>query len=169
MPWGAIISAGGSILGGLMGGGASNDAANAQIAASQAAIEEQRRQYNQNRTDQAPWRDAGSASINRLKFLLGLGGGGTAEDRAALRNQLLPQYTSTSQQITGYHSTPDLYSGEGQGGYSQTPIYGNVSSVDEAGLNAAIEAQSKGSTDPAYGSLLRKFTMADRDADPVYQ
>lgn len=31
------------------------------------------------------------------------------------------------------------------------------------------QADAAAQNDPAYGSLMRKFTMADRDADPVYQ
>jgi len=53
--------------------------------------------------------------------------------------------------------------------------------MDEAGLDAAIRAamaqqdkdraaaEAGAAGDSSYGSLSRRFTMADRDADPVYQ
>lgn len=70
MPWGAIAA---SVAGPLIGGLFAGDAENGQQAASDAAIAEQRRQYDLNREDYAPWRQAGGDAINRLRMLLGLG------------------------------------------------------------------------------------------------
>jgi hypothetical protein len=90
------------------------------------------------------------------------------------RNELLPKYTK--QNNSGMFDP--AYANMGL----EVP-YGS-GAVDEAGLNAAIQkamqeqsanqSQMQGQTasaqsDPNFGSLLRNFTMADRDADPVYQ
>ena len=45
------------------------DATNATVAGSQAAIDEQRREYDQSRTDQLPWLTAGTAAIGQMGAL----------------------------------------------------------------------------------------------------
>lgn len=60
------IGVGGSILGGVIGANGAKSAANAQAKASKKAIEEQRRQYEQSRTDLAPWRTEGGNALARL-------------------------------------------------------------------------------------------------------
>lgn len=78
------ISATGLFLGGtaLLGGylasegasDAASTAAQASGAASAASIAEQRRQYDQNRADQAPYLAAGTGAVNRLAAGVGYGG-----------------------------------------------------------------------------------------------
>lgn len=70
MSWVATgVTVGGSILGGIMGSSSEKKAAKAQEQASQAAIAEQRRQYDQNRTDLMPWMLAGNSALNQLQQL----------------------------------------------------------------------------------------------------
>jgi hypothetical protein len=57
---GGVISAGASIIGG-------NKAAKAQKQASDAAVAEQRRQFDLTRADQAPWLEAGRNALIRLQ------------------------------------------------------------------------------------------------------
>ncbi|MCC7462093.1 MAG: hypothetical protein IT480_06470 [Gammaproteobacteria bacterium] len=64
---GAAISVTGSMIAGNQAKKAAQGAANAQYYADQAAIAEQRRQYDQTREDNAPWRLAGEAALNRLQ------------------------------------------------------------------------------------------------------
>lgn len=66
---GPLISAGGSIVGGLLG----NSAANAQVNAQKQALSWQQQMYNQNRADVMPWMVNGQNANNRLAYLLGLG------------------------------------------------------------------------------------------------
>lgn len=188
--FGSILGAAGSVIGGMAAG----DAADAQAGASREQMAESRRQYDQTRTDQAPWRDAGSASINRLAYLLGLGGangagsGSGALTRDQIRAQLLPQYTTTT--AGGAPADPWGTGGpsgmaqfrNGQMGYVTDNGEGtstwvpysseSTSTIDEAGLNAAIEqrlgAQGPGNSDGLYGSLLKKFGVEDFEADPGY-
>lgn len=80
-----------SIIGDLIGAdasrSASNKAADAQVRATQLATDEQRRQYDLYRQDQAPYRDAGYAGLDQLKLLLGLGGDPKDANYGALTKQ----------------------------------------------------------------------------------
>lgn len=115
-------------------------------------------------------------------------------DRETLRSQLAGQYTrsntNTAPPVPSSGWSPEMQGimdGVGVEGNNGRFIGGpaNTSSIDEAGLNAEIDrqmaaaeaqraaqtqaAEAAAQSDPNYGSLMRKFTMADRDADPVYQ
>jgi hypothetical protein len=121
-------------------------------------------------------------------------------NRDQLRAQLLSQYTGKPTPGPGGNSIIDqmwdeaasrMSYGSRQTGFYAPDAANNSTSwyegrpdtpgtVDEAGLNAAIEQrlaqQSQGQQQFSgevaggdFGSLLRRFTMADRDADPVYQ
>jgi hypothetical protein len=70
----SIVPIAGQVISGILGSNAAGDAADAQIAASQAGIGEARRQYDQTRADFEPWRQAGSAAMKRLDTLLQPGG-----------------------------------------------------------------------------------------------
>ena len=64
-----------SLVGGLFGMNAADDAADAQVNATRMATEESRRQYNQSRTDMAPWREAGVNALSQLQTLMSPEGG----------------------------------------------------------------------------------------------
>ena len=67
MPWMAAAAAiGGSLLSSSSAEDAANNATNASSAASAASIAEQRRQYDLNRADMAPYTAAGTGAVNRL-------------------------------------------------------------------------------------------------------
>lgn len=60
----AALIGGGALLGSaLLGSNAADNAADAQVEASEAAIAEQRRQFDLARGDLAPWREAGGTAI----------------------------------------------------------------------------------------------------------
>lgn len=61
-----LIPAGASLLGGFMSSKSASKAADSQSAAQAAAIDEQRRQYDQSREDLAPWRQAGGNALQQL-------------------------------------------------------------------------------------------------------
>lgn len=65
-PVSAGIMVGGSLLGGLFGKNASNRATRAQEQANQAAIAEQRRQFDLTRQDMQPWLNNGRIAVNKL-------------------------------------------------------------------------------------------------------
>jgi hypothetical protein len=63
----AVVGAGASIVAG-------NKAAKAQTKAADASIAEQRREYDQDRADLAPWRTAGASALSKLSAAYGLNG-----------------------------------------------------------------------------------------------
>lgn len=71
---GAAVSIGGSAIAAGASSSAADKAAAAQKAANDQAIAEQRRQYDQNRIDLAPYRDAGSQALNQYLNLSGTNG-----------------------------------------------------------------------------------------------
>lgn len=172
-----LAVAGLNLLGGMMGSNAAQSAAREQAASAAAAEAGINRRFDLNRADQMPFMEGGQAANAQLLHLLSLKRKGETTrsngDRNAIRQSLLGQYTSK-----GTGRTPLQYSGGGMddaaftGGYTQ----GTADSIDEQGLNAAIEAEMarQGTTttpgeQEGFGDLSRRFTMADRDADPVYQ
>lgn len=167
----AVIGAVGSVAGGLLGASASSSAARAQERSAQAATDEQRRQFDLTRQDMEPWRTTGQAGLNRLAYLMGIGGTGTGGGQgmlteAQLRQQLLPQYTTagtpgtpqppvnpqTGQTISDAIYTVDPMTGQWGWRYFDSDRLeyqwmpgdgeaGSAGSVDEAGLSAAIQQQ----------------------------
>ena len=86
-PISAAISVGGNLLGGMMQSDSAEDAANIQAASGDRAIAEQARQYNQTRTDFAPYRDTGSDAVLRIRDLLGLGTPSGSSDFGSLNRR----------------------------------------------------------------------------------
>lgn len=72
---GLAVGLGGSLLSGLVGGKGAKKAAQAQAQAIQQAIGEQRRQYDQSRSDFMPFLSAGTGALGQVQGLLGLNGG----------------------------------------------------------------------------------------------
>lgn len=178
MPWGAVIGAAATVVGGAMSADAAGDAADAQRASSDAAIAEQRRQFDVAQTNQKPFLETGTAANQRLAYLLGLntnGAGTTAPNLEGIRNSLRSQFatespgTFVSDDSNGYTA--------GRGPFIFQP---GESTVDNAGLDSAAQAEyarQKQAFDAAsanvnsadYGSLTRRFSTSDLNADPVYQ
>lgn len=72
MPDIGIGLAGANVIGGFFGGNDAEEAANLQHAGLMQEIEENRRQYNQNREDLAPWRNVGTEAMYTIGDMLGL-------------------------------------------------------------------------------------------------
>lgn len=100
------------------GGGGGIDTSGLEKAAAESnALQKQI--YEQTREDFQPWYSAGVGGINRLADLLGISGG-SVQNRDQLYNELLPQYTTTTQASTGdTFITPD-------GRVITRDTYGNV-------------------------------------------
>lgn len=65
--WGRALDFAGPLVGGWLEGQGSKDAARAQAQASAAGIAENRRQYDQTRTDMMPWLEAGRGALGQLQ------------------------------------------------------------------------------------------------------
>lgn len=72
MSWGAVIAGGAALVGGAIASDGAKDAARAQGRAGDAAINEQRRQFDQTREDYAPYRQVGVGALGQLAALYGL-------------------------------------------------------------------------------------------------
>lgn len=77
--WSGAASIAASVIGGAMGDDAASTAADAQVQSSQLSNAELARQYNQNRADLAPYREAGTSSLNKIATLLGLKTGNASD------------------------------------------------------------------------------------------
>lgn len=172
MPWSAIAS----IAGGLLGSDSASDAAAGQAQATREANDLQRYIYDSNVKLNQPAIDAGNLGRNKLLQLLGLGGtpGGQTQNRDQLRQSLAAKFTTPGAQEPIY-GTGSYESGEGwaNGVRIPTGFTSGAPTVDENGLQAAIDAEmARGGIDSNsgdYGSLMRNFTGADLENDPGYQ
>lgn len=210
----AWVGAGIAAVGVVSQSSAAGKAAKGQQAATDAANAEQARQYDNSAALQAPTINAGNIARDNLLYRLGLsptgtsgttsvggvgnpspaGGGSTSPTEQTydqLRNQLLGQYTKTTNPGSPAQ-TNFQYGGDGD----STGLYNNqpqsTSTIDEAGLEAAIQsrlseqaaarsasqqaAEEAAKADPNYGSLAReyvpdKFSFSGEDlySDPSYQ
>lgn len=67
---GSVLSFAGPVIGGLLGGKASKDAASTQAAAAQAGAALQKKQFETTRRDLAPWKSAGAGALDDLNNLV---------------------------------------------------------------------------------------------------
>jgi hypothetical protein len=189
--WDDAIGIGSSLLGGMFGDDSAEDASQIQAAATDRANERLERQFNTVRDDLAPYRGTGAAANSLLAQYLGLpsgGGAGAGVSRDAVRNRLLPQFTSSAS-ASGVPAwaaglAPEVLSGLGYGQWTGTPgieqggsfVQGpGGTTVDEAGLNAAIDrelAATQYTTNPQgenFGYLLDRFDGQDLENEPGYR
>lgn len=156
----------------------SESAANATAAgtaATNASIAENRRQYDQNRADQAGYMGRGNAAGNRLSQLLGLpmysggqsGPSGMSSDWTS-GGQFLPSSTgaggfnlnnlTNTKKLSGVMGNAFIPGGLGASQQRQQ-VYANQLQQDQAAYTS----------DPAYGSLNKQFTGENLASDPGYQ
>lgn len=148
MSWGLVAVGVGTAVAGVAGSKASKDAASKQAAAAGDANALQWEMYQQQREDQAPWRNAGSQALNQLVA----GISGIAPTRS---NFDAAAYVAAHPNVLKddrYKDDPfQHYLDYGQNiGYDFTPT-------------AAAQAAGK-----QGGDLTRSFTLADFQKDPGY-
>lgn len=175
MPWASVIGAvAGPLIGGLTGSDSAGDALSAQTQASQAAIDEQRRQFDLTRGDYAPYRAGGTAALNSLLYGMGLqstpGGSTSGVTRGAAPT--LAQFTTAA--VPG---TPGSTAGYNPGELDYSaPVAGTPARVDQAGFDRAMtdynRAGTPGTTSSpgfGFGDLTRRFNASDLASDVPYQ
>lgn len=146
----AWIGAIASVAGSLIASSSTDKAAGQQGAGAGAAIAEQRRQYEQNRSDLAPYRVAGSAALRRLQSLLGMGPKpGTSQEEIA--NGIWDKYMKANN-VTNWSDVP-----ADQRNAAATELQ-----------EAILSSSSAGEGGGAYGDLLKKFGPSDLAGDTVY-
>jgi hypothetical protein len=171
---GSALSIGGSIAGGLFGDDAAEDAADAQSASAAAAIEELRKIGARTRSDTAPYRALGSGAVNKLAYLMGVGGSpdGSSGGNDAYTLTDFFNYGKYWRNATGSKATDgELMEGARQ----QYEEYLNGAFGDGAATDAHfggklrdLEAPKDYSGDEAYGSILKTFGEEDLENDVVY-
>jgi hypothetical protein len=162
MSWVAAAVAGGTIVGGYLSSnaqkGAAEDAANAQSQASQAGIDEQRRQFDQVQQLLAPYVNAGNGALGAQQNLLGLNGN-AAQQTAINSIQNSPQFAALQKQgtdaiLANASATGGLRGGNVQGALAQfspqllaqliDQQYGRLGGITSLGQNAAAGVGNAG-------------------------
>lgn len=166
--WGAIIGGALSLVGSSAQGDATKEASEAQGRATQAGIDETKREYDQSRTDLTPYRETGKAALLQLGDRLGLGVG-----------KNLPTNDARYKAIYDRLMKPvdDAYRRAYGVGFNEYTGNDAAKQQDLAMVLPQIEAQFKaeypGETPTGTGGnnapLLRKFTLDDFNNDPVMQ
>lgn len=192
------ISAGAWLVGGatvgsaLIGANAAGDAADAQSQAAAQSDATQRYMYDQTREDNAPFRETGIAANNQLAYLLGLdgssGSGGSGGATSPYSQEAPNTYASGQSDNALWESILGKFNAAHQAQYG-TPMnrawtadadaanakaqldrqYQDALKTDPTYLAAQEQDKQAKANDPSYGSLMRKFSAADMNADPVYQ
>lgn len=160
--FGTVLSVGGSLLGASMQSDAAGDAAQAQSEATGSAIGEQARQFNVNRKDLEPWRNAGGAAVNKIAELLGLEqpggtGGYTRDDFLAYAKQNIAKKPGSHTAESWADSMFSNYKKKAGGSYA-----------DDETVQAWIgKAPTPQAPTEDFGALNKKFTLADFWDDPI--
>ena len=192
MPWAAAAAVVGAGISASSASKASkaqtksaNAASQAQLTASRESNKLQKEIFEQNRADASPWRNTGKSALNELSWRMGLGGAseggtgfyGSGDDDEDVYRAVRPGQTKNA--LWESIITPtwnDHVNVHGVG-------WDDPSRTDDADRNRQLEGLRslynarkelegpKGQPGDAStrGELMRDFTMADRDADPVYQ
>lgn len=157
------LSAGTSIVGGVLAKKGAESQAQAAERASAAAVAENRRQFDLTRQDLQPWIQSGSEAVRYLSHLLGLG---PAPGSQTFTN-------ASGRPIPGPNRfDPDAFPrGGGQGGGPRRMFLDSPDMVG-APVGSMTVAPGRGGNrfDPAtFGSLEKDFTLADFEKDPGYE
>lgn len=147
-----------TVINGIMGSSASDNAVSAQTDAANQANATQLKMYNQNRADLAPWRSTGVAAQNRLAQLLGLKSDATSGGDYYSAN---PDAYSAA-----WHKYSDPYGYVDESHPAYQEILGKtIADLKAQGITPA-GGQPENSAD--FGSLLKDFSAKDFEADPGY-
>jgi hypothetical protein len=157
-----LIGAGASLAGGIMGAGAAGDAADAQAQSAAQSDATQRYFYDTTRKDNAPFLANGTAASNSLARRLGLGGSGpgtgSVDESDPVWQGIVADYQQQHRAKFGTDPTTDYNAGP-----DERALYDHMASLyqqTKANMGQPVESDA--------GSLLKKFTTADMQADPVY-
>lgn len=139
----AAVAAGGALLGAGASIYSSNKAADASQAAANKAAKISQQQFEQTRSDLAPYRDQGAAAQSRYSDLIGLNGP-QAQDAAYAQFRTDPGYQfalNEGLKATNYGATP---------GYS----------FNSGGRLKALQERGQGIADQQYGNYLQRYQQA---------
>lgn len=155
----AIASIAGPVIGGLMGQDAAQDAADAQTRAAAEATAEQRRQFDTTRKDQMPFLKVGQSAVMRLGDLLGLSRPGAANWDYGMPT---PQGAMDLTQWAAQHGYNLPQGRDWMGSEVENLLPGYRAYL------SSLPQDNSAASDPAFGSLMRDFTVSDLANDPGY-
>lgn len=183
MPWStaAAVIGGANIVGSLIGADAAGNAADSQAAATDRAVSATERQNSLTRTDLAPYREAGHAALTRLRSLLGIGSsvngpigqdykGSLVDLSSGVPAPIQDLYDSDPNYKNAWDKLAQMHQAEMHSSYTRDSDSNKI----EQGLRGMLpqtgaqQGSPSSSSDALNSPLLRKFTSADLNADPVY-
>lgn len=172
MPWAAAAAAAASLGGAYMQSESAKDAGREQTQATNEGIGVQRRQFAATRADTAPFRAAGSSAISALTGLTGTAAGTpkdykdwTREDFVNAYKQLFAERGAPDQALSTF--LPEIENRIGDLDNPAVRQYFDDIGLKKFGPSEAGTGQTQESV--LSSPLLRRFSMADLESDPVYQ
>lgn len=146
----AALGAGASVLSSNAASKAQQQSANASQQAANAATEEQRRQYDLSRGDNAPWLQAGQGALSQLSQLYNLGGGTSANGGVNWN-----AYAQANPDVTAAYNS-GLFGGEGGLAGAAQRHY------NEYGRNEGRATQAATNMDPFFASPDYQFRQDEQ-------
>ena len=170
---GAAVSAGGSIVSGVLAKKGAETQAKAAENAQALAVAEQRRQYDQNRTDLQPWMTAGTQAIQRLQFLLGLGvppqqAAQVVERQAPGTIAMLQSPREDGGKGSRFEQLMEMEDGGGRGRFGGEDGGFDSGQPFQPNVAGATSPSGGGGQAGDFGSLMRDFGAGDFYTDPGY-
>lgn len=172
MSWAAVAGAAVGVVGSAISADAAGGAADAQAAGGQLSIGEQRRQFDIAQKNQKPFLETGTNANRRLAYLLGLPGENVTTPSTFISGQsndpvwekILGDYNKEAPAFGLPLNRP--WNTDAQ----TESIYNTLTDRYRAAVGEqAVRGGAQSSTDPEFGSLARRFSAEDIQADPVYQ
>ncbi|OWY32865.1 hypothetical protein [Herbaspirillum aquaticum] len=142
---GGLLTAGASIVGGLLSNDASNNAAGAQLEGVNSANALSDRQYQQTRSDYSPYLRTGTAANDILAHYLGI----QTQDNANPFNSA--EANSEVTRLMG------LNGGD------------RNAAINQVAAGWGLTPNQTGANTAGFGSLLKSFDANDLSSDPIYQ
>lgn len=176
MTWVAVGVGSAAVVGGLISADASSNAADKQVAASKDSIQAQNNQLNQTRADNSQFLKTGNYANTRLAQLLGMDqvAGSWKDqlkkgyaDQFAAHPSMNPKALSDLNDLIDKSSSP---TDESVNGTSPLAFAKSMGVPNPSNLGDVLKSASTPDAAPAAdsGSLLKKFSTDDLNADPVY-
>lgn len=156
----AVVGAA-TVAGSAMSANASKKASNAQSAAADQANATQRYQFDETNRVNAPFRETGLAANNKLANLMGIGSASSSQGAQEIYSKLLADADNDHLAQYGIGMDASVNTKAVEAWKAQLLKQAQKQYLEQGGDDVT--------QDPSYGSLLRNFSQADLDADPIYQ
>lgn len=188
----ALIGAGASIYAGNKAAGAQKDVASQNAALQQQQNQEAQRQYDLSRADLSPYREVGTGALYKLSDLMGVNrapvssvtySGGTAPstgvgsvawgDYVNSNPDLLREWTSNKKVRNEFGDIGTYgqwhYDTYGKGEGRDLSQYQQQPTAQQQQATQGAQTFDTGVSGDEFGSLDRRFTLADFEKDPGYE